>query len=87
MVGRKLIQEQVRIAIDHGQKIIEIVSDSTGQPPDRFDLRRLLKLGFHRFVFGNVLLGGDEVGHFALLIPNRGDVHLLGVKSAAPCAG
>ena len=49
--GRK---QQVTVAADHRQQVIEVVSDTTSQPPDGFHFLRFMKLVFEALFVGNV---------------------------------
>src|SRR5262249_44849686 len=57
--------QQLEIATDHGQQIVEVVGDAAGQLADRLHLLRLAEM----------LLGGGEL---RLGAPARGDVAPLG---------
>ena len=46
------LQDHVQRADDHGQKVVEVVGDAAGQPPDRFHA-----LGVHQVGLGLGLLG------------------------------
>jgi hypothetical protein len=46
----------VEIAQDHGEKIVEIVSDASRELPDRLRFLRLAKRGLGRFPFSGFIL-------------------------------
>jgi len=58
--GSELVEENLRVAADHGEQIIEIVSDSSGETADRFHFLRLTKLVFENAAFCDVFGDGFE---------------------------
>ena len=78
-------KSQLRIAADDGQKIVEIVRDTAGQPAERLHFLRLAKLLFERvdfrfgaFVFGPDAQGGNAIGKIGGKFPEQG--HFFSVK-------
>ena len=51
----QLAEQQLAVAVDHRQQVVEVVRHAARQPPDRFHLLRLLELGFQRLALGNVM--------------------------------
>src|SRR5437879_8110863 len=51
----QLVKHQLTVSLDHGEKIIEIMSDTTSQPANGFHLLRLAQLLFKSTPFGDVL--------------------------------
>src|SRR6266480_1528078 len=76
---------QLRIAADDGQKIVEIVRDTTGKPAERLHFLRLTELLFERgdfrfgaFVFGTDAQGRNAVGKIRGKFPEQS--HFFSVK-------
>ena len=46
IVGRELLEQQVGVAEDRGEQVVEVVRDAAGEPADRFHLLRLPELLF-----------------------------------------
>ena len=68
-VGIEAAGEEIGIAIDDGEQVIEIVSDTAGEASDAFQFLRLAELllqflagGFGLFALGDVADGGDDAG-------------------------
>jgi hypothetical protein len=64
-LGAEPAEQDFTPANDHGQQVIEIMSDTAGKPSDRFHLVRALNLTFQPFsrVFGPVPLGNLAAKH------------------------
>ena len=43
-VSRQLVERQFAAAVDHGQQVVEIVRDATGEPTNRFEVLCLIQL-------------------------------------------
>ncbi len=85
IAGAQLRQQQVAVAIDHGQQVIEVVRHAAGQAADRLQLLRLkqffFELRFFRFdplAVANVPGHGRGVKRGALVVADhkRGDFHI-----------
>ena len=80
--------DQLAVAEDHGEQVVEVVRDAAGQLPDRFHLLRLPQLRFERPLQGDVALhhrgahqpalaiangrGGELDGHDLAVLPHAG---------------
>jgi hypothetical protein len=42
--GRELVHDHAAISVDHGEQVVEVVRDSSGEPSDAFQPLRLLEL-------------------------------------------
>ena len=60
-------QQQLAVAQNHGQQIVEVVRHAAGQPSDGFHLLRLLILLLQRAAFGDVQGNADAAHRFAVL--------------------
>ena len=56
VVGRQPAAQQVEVADDRGQQIVEIVRDAAGQLAERLELLRLVELGQREFMLPGPLL-------------------------------
>ena len=55
-IGRHLPRQQIEIADDHGQDVVEVVGDPAGQLSDRFEPLRFAQLFFRRRAFFRLVL-------------------------------
>jgi len=62
--------QQIKIADDDGEQIVEIVSDAAGEIADRLHLLGLPKPLLDRLVIRDVLHHAEDVLHFAVLAAN-----------------
>src|SRR6202167_6613012 len=60
IIGRKLIEENLGVAADDHEQIVEIVSDASGETTDRFHFLRLTELIFEDATLGDVFGDGFE---------------------------
>jgi hypothetical protein len=74
--------EQLTIAGDDGQQVVEVVSDSSGQPSDGLDLLGLSELLRQEEALGDVLLDGDVVRCLAGGVDDGRDPCLLAKQLA-----
>jgi len=70
MAGNILAQ-QIEVADDDREQIVEIVSDAAGQIADRLHLLRLPKLIVDLLALGHILDNAQYVLHFAALVCAR----------------
>ena len=54
MVGRDLAENDVGVALDDGQQVVEVVGDAAGEAADRLHLLRLQELLFELLALGDV---------------------------------
>ena len=60
-IGRiEVGQQQLAVAENHGQQVVEVVRHAAGQPADGFHLLRLLILRLERAAFGDVGAGAER---------------------------
>ena len=76
VVALRIVEQQVAVAGNHREQVVEIVRHSAGEPPDRFHLLRLaqLLLAFIERFFGQLTLGKiaadqDAAADLAAVIP------------------
>ena len=101
-IGRPVIDEQqVGIADDRGQHVVEIVRDAAGELTDRLHFLALREIFLQRALLGRVerddvgaralaamrLGGGDEEAHRPLALPSDGRVNRGDVGFALGCGG
>ena len=60
ITDHQLIEQNLGVTADHGEQIIEIVSDASGKAADSFHFLRLTELVFEDAAFGNVFGDGLE---------------------------
>ena len=60
IVGIEIVQQQLAVAQDDGQQVVEVVGHAAGQLPDRFHLLRLLILRLQGTAFGDVGPGAER---------------------------
>ena len=65
--GRHLLEQQVGVAEDRSEHVVEVVGDTAGQPPDRFQLLRMpqpvlarAQGGLHRTLLGDVAMVDND---------------------------
>jgi hypothetical protein len=75
------LEQHVPIAGNHGQKIIEIVGDPSGQTPYCFQLLRMAQLVFEMPPLGDVDAYPGHVGDLAGFVGQRKLVNFVGVQA------
>ena len=81
IVRRQALLENLAVADDHTQQIIEVMGDPAGELPNGFHFLRLAQLFLQRFLLGDVPENGDHA-----LLP--GDIDDLGgIHSRANFSG
>ena len=65
--GIEIGQQQLAVAENHGQQVVEVVRHAAGQPADGLHLLRLLELLLQRAAFGDVQGNPDAAHRFAVL--------------------
>ncbi len=70
--GRQPAQEQLAVAVDRRQQVVEVVGHPTGQPAHRLHLLRLAQLLFERALHRHVAQRAPVGNHLALAIEHRG---------------
>src|SRR5580700_6159327 len=60
--------EHSAVADNYAQKIVEVVRDPSGEPPNRFHLLRHAELSFEDALVGNILGKSVKIGDSAALI-------------------
>ena len=93
-IAAHALLQQLQIAHDDGEQVVEIVRDAAGELAHGLHLLRLAELLLHLPTLGDVLLDGDEVGDLVPVLDrcDRGElpeqlaVLLLVMKLTAPHA-
>ena len=64
VVRAKVFEQQIAVARDHGQEVVEIVGDPSGQATDRLHLLRLAQplLGLPECFLASLTLDADRQG-------------------------
>jgi hypothetical protein len=70
-VAAHALLQQLQIAHDDGEQVVEIVRDAAGELAHGLHLLRLAELLLHRPTLSDVFLDGDEVGDFVPLLDRR----------------
>ncbi len=60
LVAREVAEEELRVALDDGQDVVEVVGDPSGEPPDRLHLLRLAELLLEELAVGDIDARADE---------------------------
>ena len=68
MVLREFVQRHLTVPGDHGEQVVEVVSDAARQPADALQFLCLAKLFFKLFPFGNVDCDPDEAYGFTFRV-------------------
>ncbi len=77
VAGGQVAAQQLAVAHDHLQEVVEVVGDAAGQAADRLHLLGVLHLALEAPLLGDVLHQGDHQGHLAIG-PEQGqllDIH------------
>ena len=64
-------QQEVRVAANDGEQVVEVVGDATGKPPNGFHPLRLAKAVLQQLSLGDVVEDDDRTGHVAHGGPHR----------------
>ena len=87
VVRAEVLKQQIAVARDHGQEVVEVVGDASGQATDRFHLLRLAQLSLEPPRLGDIvherqhaglaaqrheLEGSEDVAAAAIPGPNGG---------------
>ena len=73
LLGPVALEDQLAVARDRGQEVVEVVRDAAGQPADRLQLLRLAEILLEAVALGHVLDLGDEVERVVVRVPDEGD--------------
>ncbi len=79
------IEQDLRIAEDDGQEIVEVVGDAAGQMPERFHLLRLPELQLHLDALRLIGEDADEMRGGAVRVADRRDRQAIPEARCRPC--
>ena len=84
--GSETLEQELRVAGDHHQQIVEVVGDAACETSDGFHLLRLAQLLFESAAFGDVF--GEELkdGAFFTAVGNRASRDAYGGIAAGTLA-
>ena len=66
--GAEAIEDQIAVAVDHREQVVEVVRDAAGQPADRFHLLRLTELLLQPLQFRDVAGHANQPDHLSLVV-------------------
>ena len=78
--------EQVGVAADDGEQVVEVVGDPAGEPADRFHLLRLPELFLEPLAVGDVLVDAEHADDLAARVAQRHLARQEGRDDAARAA-
>jgi hypothetical protein len=58
VAGLQAVEKQIAVAADHGEQVVEVVSDAAGHAAEGFHLLGLAKLAFEHFSLGFIAFQG-----------------------------
>ena len=87
IVGIHFPKYPIGVGVNHGEKVVEVVSNSAGQPAEAFHLLRLNKLFLQALSVGDIEEGNDNAGPIVARGIHDGNDHVHQALFVAERAG
>ena len=82
IVRGEAIEDQIAVAVDHREQVVEVVRDAAGQPAHGFHLLRLTELLLEPLQFRHVARHADQADHVSLGVAIDAFRRLIGARHA-----